>query len=78
MAKKPKAEEPSYEEAVERVEELIDAIESGEIGLDESLKAFEEGMGLIKTCRARLERAEQRVTELLAQDDDRGGDSADG
>ncbi len=77
MAKTPKADEPSYEDAVDRVERLIDAIESGEIGLDESLKAFEEGMGLIKGCRARLEKAEQRVTELLAEDDTAGGDPPD-
>jgi exodeoxyribonuclease VII small subunit len=77
MAKKTKPDEPSYEDAVDRIEELIDAIESGEIGLDESLKAFEEGMGLIKTCRARLEKAEQRVSELLAEEDGGGGDSPD-
>ncbi len=78
MAKKTKAGEPSYEDAVERVEELIDSIESGEIGLDESLKAFEEGMGLIKVCRARVEKAEQRISELLAEDEGGGGESADG
>jgi len=77
MAKTPKPEDVSYEDAVERIEELIDAIESGEIGLDESLKAFEEGMGLIKVCRARLETAEQRVAELLAEDDTPAGDSPD-
>ena len=77
MAKKPQPEDVSYEDAVERIEELIDAIESGEIGLDESLKAFEEGMGLIKVCRSRLEKAEQRVAELLAEDDDSDADSPD-
>jgi len=69
--------EPSFEEAVERVEDLIESIESGEIGLDESLKAFEEGMGLIKRCRARLDAAEQRVRELIDEDDSGGGDQAD-
>lgn len=63
------AAEPSFEEAVERLEELIGSIESGAIGLDESLKAFEEGMGLIKSCRKTLDAAEQRVTELMAEDD---------
>ena len=77
MAKKPKPEDVSYEDAVERIEELIDAIESGEIGLDESLTAFEEGMSLIKVCRARLEKAEQRVAELLAEDDTTDADSPD-
>ena len=67
---RPSTDEPSFEEAVERVEGLIESIESGEIGLDESLKAFEEGMGLIKRCRTRLDAAEQRVRELIDGDDD--------
>ena len=78
MPRKTKADEPTYEDAVERVEALIDSIESGEIGLDESLKAFEEGMGLIKVCRARVEKAEQRITELLAEDEGTDSESADG
>jgi len=60
--------EPTFEDAVERIENLIDDIETGEIGLDQSLKAFEEGMALIRKCRARIERAEQRVTQLLEEE----------
>ena len=60
--------EPVFEEAVERIEKLIEDIETGEIGLDQSLKAFEEGMALIRRCRARIERAEQRVSELLEEE----------
>jgi len=74
---KPTNDEPTFEEAVDRVENLIESIESGEIGLDESLKAFEEGMGLIKRCRVRLDAAEQRVRELIDEDDSGGGDPAD-
>jgi exodeoxyribonuclease VII small subunit len=61
--------EPTFEDAVERIENLIDDIETGEIGLDQSLKAFEEGMALIRKCRARIERAEQRVTQLLEEEE---------
>jgi exodeoxyribonuclease VII small subunit len=64
-SKKNPGSEPSFEEAVERIESLIEDIETGRVGLDQSLKAFEEGMALIRACRSRIERAEQRVAELL-------------
>lgn len=46
------------------MEDLIVRIESGEIGLEESLARYEEGVALIKRCRAILDVAEQRVEEL--------------
>lgn len=70
--------EPSFEEAVERIERLIEDIETGRVGLDQSLKAFEEGMALIRACRSRIERAEQRVAELLADESEENGSSDDG
>ncbi|MEO0715658.1 MAG: exodeoxyribonuclease VII small subunit [Planctomycetota bacterium] len=54
----------SFEDALGRVEDLIVRIESGEIGLEESLARYEEGVALIKRCRAILDVAEQRVEEL--------------
>ena len=65
MAKRePKVEDLSYEQAVEQLEELIERIESGEIGLEESLKQWETGMALIQRCRSILAAAEQKITEL--------------
>lgn len=65
MAKRePKPEELGYEQAVEQLEGLIERIESGEIGLEESLKQYETGMALIKRCRAILATAEAKITEL--------------
>jgi exodeoxyribonuclease VII small subunit len=54
----------SYEHAVTELEAIIDRIESGEIGLEESVKAYERGVALQAHCKAILARAEQRVTEL--------------
>ena len=71
---KKSSKQPSFEEAVERLEGLIESIESGEIGLDDSLKAFEEGMALIKSCRQTLDAAEQRVTELMSDDGESAGE----
>ncbi|MFG0307306.1 MAG: exodeoxyribonuclease VII small subunit [Phycisphaerales bacterium JB040] len=69
MAKKPgNAEaEITYEEAVRQLEEILNRIESGEIGLEESIGEYERGVGLIKRCRAILDRAEQRIEELDAK-----------
>ncbi len=65
----------SYEDAIERLESLIDRIESGDIGLEASVTAYEEGMALKKHCEAIHAKAEQRVRELTA--DETTTDNAD-
>lgn len=55
---------PSFEEALQQLEELIERIEGGEIGLEKSIAEYERGIGLVKRCREVLERAELRVEEL--------------
>lgn len=57
----------SFEQAVERLEQIIDRIESGETGLEASLKEYESGMELLRHCRAILARAEQKVQELTPE-----------
>lgn len=54
----------SYEDAIEAVERITEEIERGDLGLDESIKAYERGVTLLARCREVLERAEQRVNEL--------------
>jgi|SRR5690606_33939690 len=58
------AENLTFERAVERLEAIIGRIESGEIGLEQSIREYEHGVALLKRCRAILEQAEQRVEEL--------------
>lgn len=58
--------ELTYEELVDQLETLVDRIESGEIELEESIKGYEEGIGLVKRARGILDRAEQRIVELNA------------
>lgn len=53
-----------FEGAMEALEAITDKIESGEIGLEQSLTEYERGMKLIARCREILDRAEQRVAEL--------------
>ncbi|MFA6045608.1 MAG: exodeoxyribonuclease VII small subunit [Phycisphaerales bacterium] len=54
----------SYEQAVERLEEIVAQIESGEVGLEASISLYEEGVGLGKHCREILTKAQQRIEEL--------------
>ena len=63
MGKKMKAN--SFEESINRLEELVDKMESGELSLEQNLKWFEEGMDLIKTCQTHLVDADKRVQELI-------------
>jgi exodeoxyribonuclease VII small subunit len=58
---------PTFEQAVQALEHIIERIESGEIGLEQSIAEYERGVALIRRCREVLDRAEQRVEELTAQ-----------
>ena len=55
---------PKFEDAIEQLESIIEKVESGQIGLEESLLQYERGMKLIKQCRQILDAAEQRIEEL--------------
>ena len=65
MRKPPKdIEKLSYEDAMERLEALLDEIESGEVGLEDALERAERGGALIQHCRAVLDRVERRLGKL--------------
>ena len=55
----------SFEQAMSRLEEIVTRLERGECDLDESLRLFEEGAKLARSCSEILDRAEQKVTLLL-------------
>ena len=55
----------SFEEAIARLEAIVQQLESGGGELDASLKLFEEGMQLARTCEEILGQAEGRIEELL-------------
>ena len=59
----------TFEQALGKLEELVEQIESGEVGLEESIARYEEGIKLIKQCRAILDAAEKRI-QLLAKGED--------
>jgi exodeoxyribonuclease VII small subunit len=58
-----------FEKAMERLEQIIDDLESGSLSLDESIKVFEEGVDLSKKCHKKLTEAETKVKQLIKNDD---------
>ena len=55
----------NFEEAMLSLEDIVKRLEGGSLSLDDSLKAFEEGIGLIKICNGKLDAAEQKVRILI-------------
>ncbi|MCL2030965.1 MAG: exodeoxyribonuclease VII small subunit [Oscillospiraceae bacterium] len=62
--KKTKKTGYSFEEDIERLDEIVSALERGEAPLEESLKLYEEGARLAVRCETALKQAEQRVLKL--------------
>ena len=60
---------PSFEDALARLETIVESMESGEVPLAELLAKFEEGNALLKTCEARLKEAELKIDQLKRQKD---------
>lgn len=58
----------SFEENMKRLEQIVQAMERGDITLDESLKLFQEGTSLVERCGKLLEEAEMMVTKVLANE----------
>jgi exodeoxyribonuclease VII small subunit len=57
-----------FEDALGRLEQIVDQLESGDLALESSLKVFEEGVALARRCAKYLEEAEKRI-ELLTKDE---------
>ena len=55
----------SFEDSFERLEKVIQKLESGELGLDESISLYEEGVQLAEHCERQLDDAELKVSQLL-------------
>ena len=59
----------TFEERLTKLTEIVEKLEAGnELPLEDSLKLFEEGVGLVSSCREMLENAEQRVENVLETD----------
>ena len=57
-----------FEDALEKLEDIVRKMEAGDMPLDDALKSFEEGIKLIRFCSSKLEETERRVEMLLAKE----------
>lgn len=57
-----------FEESLKELEEIVEKLEAGDVSLDESIKLFENGMKLSKSCQKMLDTAEKKVSVLLANE----------
>ncbi|MCB0283108.1 MAG: exodeoxyribonuclease VII small subunit [Calditrichae bacterium] len=56
--------EIKFEDALNKLESIVEKLESGKVDLDESIKVFEEGNELIKLCLGKLNQAEQKIKKV--------------
>lgn len=66
MAKEEK--ELTFEENLERLENIVKKLESGEVPLDDAIKEFNEAMNLAKKCDEKLKSAEEAITKIVKED----------
>ena len=59
-----------FEASLLKLERLVDQMEDGDFSLEESLKAFEEGIKLTRECKQALQKAEQKVQMLIQKNDE--------
>ena len=64
MTKKDQINKP-FEAALEELENVVERLESGDLSLEDSLAAFEKGVGLVKYCNQKLTEVEKKVEFLL-------------
>lgn len=60
--------EPSFEEALARLEAVVKELEDGRLSLEKTLELFAEGISLSRICSAHLASAEQRVAVLIERE----------
>ena len=62
-------EKKTFEESLAQLEEIATKLESGNLGLEESIKEFEKGIKLSKECSEKLDEAEKKINILVKKDD---------
>jgi len=60
-----KTDEPTFEQALQQLEQVVQKLEKGELPLEESLALYEDGIRLSRLCHGKLEEAEGRIETLL-------------
>ena len=63
-----KEKENSFEKNLQNLENIVDKLESGEIGLEDSVKLYEEGMQIKKICEKKLKDIEMQIKKIRTED----------
>jgi exodeoxyribonuclease VII small subunit len=67
-AKQDTATQLPFEDAMEQLEEIVRKLEAGDVALEESLAAFEKGVGLVRVLHQRLDAVQEKIEELTRTD----------
>lgn len=59
----------TFESALQRLEEIVDSLEKGEVSLEDAISLFEEGIKTAKICKETLESAEKKIKQLIKNSD---------
>ena len=60
--------ELSFEEALKQLEEIVDALETGDVPLEKAINLFQDGMKLSQICSKKLDHVEQKIETLMEKD----------
>jgi exodeoxyribonuclease VII small subunit len=63
------SDQPSFEDALSRLEAIVESMEAGDVPLADLIARFEQGTQLLKVCEGRLQEAELRIEQLRRQKD---------
>lgn len=69
MNEKKAARENGFEQSLERLEQIVEQMEAGELSLDQMISHFEEGSKLVKQCSAKLSEVEKKIEKLVSLQD---------
>ncbi|UII54798.1 exodeoxyribonuclease VII small subunit [Cytobacillus spongiae] len=62
-------EKLSFEEAMEKLEGIVERLEEGDVPLEEAISIYKKGMDLSKLCHEKLKNVEEQLTQILVEDD---------
>jgi exodeoxyribonuclease VII small subunit len=66
----------TFEDSMNRLDEIVKKLESGNASMDETIQLFDEGMKLVKECDSQLHRFETSINEIIARNGGNGGEQA--
>jgi exodeoxyribonuclease VII small subunit len=58
----------SFEEAMNKLEQIVDRLEEGDVPLEEAIGFYKEGMELSKLCHDKLKSVEEQLTQIITED----------